>query len=106
MKILKVWKVRTSAYHVMINLMVKIFHRVLHDIISHYPDSTRKNWDFFIAYRAISHSTTKCGPFYLLHGREMFVTNEGKLKAKISPNAQVADQVQRWESFKSSLIKV
>jgi transposase InsO family protein len=87
-KILKVRKVRTSAYHAMSNGMVERFHRVLHDSIAHYIDSTGTNWDvvlpfFLMAYRGTPHSTTGYSPFYLLHGREMVLPNEGDLKAKI-----------------------
>jgi len=97
-KILKVRKVRTSAYHAMSNDMVERFHRILHDSIAHYIDSTGTNWDvvlpFFMTYRATPHSTTGYSPFYLPHGREMILPNEGDLKAKISHDIQDVDQVK------------
>jgi hypothetical protein len=81
--------------------MVERFHRVIHDPISHYIDFTDTNWDavlsfFLMACRATTHSTAKYSysPFYLIHGREMIVPNDGTLKAKISPDIQNADQVQ------------
>jgi len=49
-KILKVRKVRTSVYHAMSNGMVERFHRVLHDSIAHYIDSTGKNWDVVLPF--------------------------------------------------------
>jgi len=49
-KILKVRKVSTSAYHAMSSWMVKIFHRVLHDSIAHYIDSTGTNWDVVLPF--------------------------------------------------------
>ena len=49
-KILKVRKVRTSAYHAMSNGMVERFHRVLHDSIAHYIDSTGTNWDVVLPF--------------------------------------------------------
>jgi len=58
-----------------------------------------------MAYRATPHSTTHYSPLYLLHGREMVLPNEGDLKTKISPDIQDVDQVQRFENFKSSLLK-
>ena len=110
-KILKVRKVRISAYHAMSNGMMERFHRVLHDSIAHYMDSTGMNWDvvlpfFLMAYRATPHSMTVYRLFCLLHGREMVLPNEGDLKAKISPDIQDVDQVQRLENLKSSLLKV
>jgi len=49
-KILKVRKDRTSAYHAMSNGMVERFHRVLHDSIAHYIDSTGTNWDVVLPF--------------------------------------------------------
>ena len=49
-KILKVRKVRTSAYNAMSNGMVERFHRVLHDSIAHYIDSTGTNWDVVLPF--------------------------------------------------------
>jgi len=58
-----------------------------------------------MAYRATPHSTTGYSSFYLLHGREMILPNEGDLKAKISHDIQDVDQVKRLENLKSSLKK-
>jgi len=48
---------------------------------------------------------TGYSPFYLLHGQEMVLPNEGDLKAKISHDIQNVDQVNRLENLKSSLKK-
>jgi transposase InsO family protein len=109
-KILGVRKVRNSPYHPMSNGLQERVHRVLHDSIAHYIDSNSTNWDvvvpfFLMAYRATPHSTTGYSPFYLLHGREMVLPNEGDLKARVSPGIQDVNQVQRLENLKSSLRK-
>ena len=77
--------------------------------IAHYIDSTGMNWDvmlpfFLMVYRAIPHTITTYSPFYLLHGRGM-VLPKGRFKAKISPDIQDVDQVQRLENLKYSLLK-
>ena len=102
-KILKVRKVRKSAYHAMSNGMVERFHRVLDDSIAHYIDSTGTNWNvlpfILMAYRATPHSTTHYSPLYLLNGREMVLPNEGDLKAKISPDIRDVEQSSEIGKF-------
>jgi transposase InsO family protein len=108
-KILKVRKARTSAYHAMSNGMVESFHRVLHGSIAHYIDSTGTNWNvvlpFLMAYRGTPRSTRGYSPFYLLHGPEMVLPNQGDLKAKVSYDIEDVDQVKGLENLKSSLKK-
>ena len=58
-----------------------------------------------MAYTATPHSTTQYSLFYLLHGREMVLPNEGDLKTKISPDIQEVDKVQRLENLEFSLLK-
>ena len=97
-KILKVRKVRTSAYRAMSKGIVERFHRVLHDSIAHYRLHQYELGCvaiFFMAYRATPHSMTRYCQFYLLHGREMVLPKDGDLKAKISRGIQYIDQVQR-----------
>ena len=85
--------------------MVGRFHTVLNGSTAHYIDSIGTNWDvvlpvFLMGYRATPHSSSGYSPFYLLHGRNMVLPNEGDLKAKISPDMQDIDQVQRLENLK------
>jgi transposase InsO family protein len=49
-KILKVRKVKTSVYQAMSNGMVERFHRVFHDSIAPYIDSTGTNWDVVLPF--------------------------------------------------------
>jgi len=54
-----------------------------------------------MAYRATPHSITRYSPFFLIHGREMVLSSNENLKAKISrPNASYDQQI---ENLKSSL---
>jgi len=94
----------------MSNGLAERVHGVLHVSIAHYIVSSGTNWDlvvpfFLMAYRATPHSTTVYSPFYLTHGREMVLPNEGDLKAKVSSGIQDAEQIQRLENLKSSLRK-
>ena len=94
----------------MSNGLTERVHRVLHDSIAHYIDSSGTNWDlvvpfFLVAYRATPHSTTGYSPFFLMHVGEMVLPNEGNHKAKVSPSIQESEQIQRLENLKSSLRK-
>jgi hypothetical protein len=94
----------------MSNGMIERFHRVLHDSMAHYVDSSGTNLDvvlpfFLMAYPATPHSSIKYSPFYLLHGREIVLSNVGALKAKVSSDIQDVDQTQRLENLKSSLLR-
>jgi len=46
-----------------------------------------------MAYRATPNMTTKCSPFYLLHGWEMNLPTADSLKAKISSDVRDVDLV-------------
>jgi hypothetical protein len=54
-----------------------------------------------MAYRATPNTVTGYSPYYLLHGREMTLTNSDNLKAKIS--TENTDQNSRLKNFQSSL---
>jgi hypothetical protein len=54
-----------------------------------------------MAYRATPNTTTKYGPFYLLHGREMPLPTNENLKAKISK--ENPSHSQRLENLKARL---
>jgi transposase InsO family protein len=50
-------KVQTTPYHPISNALIELFHRSLHDGLSHFIDSNGTNWDlvvpfFLMAYRA------------------------------------------------------
>jgi hypothetical protein len=94
----------------MSNGTVERFHRVLHDSMSHYIDSTGTNWDvvlpfFLMAYRATPHSTTKYSPFYLLHGREMKLPTADDLKAKLPREIQNTGFGHKLENLRLNLRK-
>ena len=56
-----------------------------------------------MAYRATPNTTTGCGPFYMLHGREMTLPCSDDLKAKLSNEVENSDYTRRLERLKSSL---
>jgi len=74
--------------------------------MSHYINASHTNWDvvlpfYLMAYRATPNTITKFSPFYLLHGREMPLTNSDNLKARVS--RETPDHHQRLENLKASL---
>jgi transposase InsO family protein len=110
-KIMRIRKVDTSAYHAMSNGTVETFHKVLHDSMSHYVDSTGTNWDvvlpfFLMAYTATPHSTTKYSPFYVFTtGREMTLPTADDLKAKLLRESQNTGFGHKLENLKLNLRK-
>jgi transposase InsO family protein len=84
-KILGVRDVSTSAYHAMSNGLVERLHRVLHDSIAYYIDSTGTNWDvltfFLMAYRATPQYDGVQSILSTTRSRDGF-TKRGRLKSQ------------------------
>ena len=102
-KILKIRKVRTSAYHAMSNGVVERFHRVLHDSIAHYIDSTGTNCEVVLPFLWLTEQhriARRNSPFYLLHGREMILPNEGDLKPKYRRRCMTLTKFRDWKIWK------
>ena len=73
-KILGITKVETVPYNPNAN-KIERFHRTLGDMLRSVVDENQKDWDdclpaCLLAYRTSVHSSTKCTPFFLTHGRE------------------------------------
>ena len=73
-KILGITKVETVPYNPNAN-KIERFHRTLGEMLRSMVDDNQKNWDeclsaCLLAYRTSIHSTTRCTPFFLMHGRE------------------------------------
>jgi flagellar biogenesis protein FliO len=60
---------------------------------------------FLTTYRAISLSTTKYRPIYLLHGIEMNLPTQDDIEAKLSVEAQNSEHSTTLKSFKNCLKK-
>ena len=79
-KILKVRKVRTSAYHTMSNGMVEGFHRVLHDSIAHYTQPVQTGmWFCHFLRLTEQHHTVRLGTvlsIYYMVERWFYQTRE------------------------------
>jgi hypothetical protein len=56
-----------------------------------------------MAYRNVPHSVTAFTPYYLLHGREMFIPTTQSLKPNLPPDEEKTDLAARLEKLKSSL---
>lgn len=80
-KLLKIEKLRTTAFHPQSNGQVERFHRNLIDYLSHYVNKEQSDWDEWVpfallAYRATPQSTTGFSPFFMVHGREPELPSE------------------------------
>jgi len=96
----------TTPYHPSLNGMVERLHRSLHAGLSHYVNSTHRNWDevlpfFLMAYRATSSVTTGYSPFFVLHGREMTLPSNEKLNASVGRTDHSIKQ--RMNNLRTSL---
>jgi hypothetical protein len=87
-KILGINSWRTSPFYPVSNGYIESWHRFLHAGLSHYINAAHTNSDkivpfFLIAYRATPNITTEYSPFYLMHGREMTLSSNEHVKAKV-----------------------
>ena len=94
---------RTSSYHQASSRTIERWHRLLHDGMSHYINSSHSNWDLvlplLIAYRATPHSITGYSPFFLLHGWEIILPSNENVRAKVpKPNSSYNQQIERLKS--------
>lgn len=80
-KLLKINKIKTTAFHPQSNGQVERFHRNLTDYLSHYIRKEQTDWDEWIpfaliSYRATPQTTTGFSPFFMVHGREPSLPSE------------------------------
>uniref|UniRef100_A0A915JZY3 Integrase catalytic domain-containing protein n=1 Tax=Romanomermis culicivorax TaxID=13658 RepID=A0A915JZY3_ROMCU len=78
-EILKIPKVKTTAYHLQCNKMVEHFNQTLIPQLKKYTTNDPDNWECFFpyaffAYNATRHTTTHHSPFSLLQGYEPCIT--------------------------------
>ena len=90
-KIFGVRQMNTSARHPMSNGMVERLNKTMKQGLSHYVNAAGTNCAvllplYLMAYRATPHGSTRCSPFFLLHGREMILPTSQKLRAKLAPD--------------------
>ena len=96
---------RTFSYNASSNGVVERLHRSVHLCLSHYVNKNHENWDEVVPYylmsrKASPHTTTGYNPFYLLHGREIFLPSSENLKAHLPKDN--TDEDQRLENMKSN----
>ena len=73
--LLKIRKIRSSAYRPQTNGLTERFNHTLITMLSHYVNENQSDWDIYLpyvmcAYRSATQETVKHSPFYLLYGRE------------------------------------
>jgi len=66
-------------------------HKLLIDVISHFVRKGARNWDEYLpyavmAYRAMSHCSTKYSSYYLVFGREMRLPIEDDWRPRLATN--------------------
>ena len=86
-KVLKIYRIRTSAYHPAGNGATERFHRVWNDMVSKELE-VGDEWDTLIpavltAYRTSLNESRKHSPFYLLYGRDPILTLDTMLRPRL-----------------------
>ena len=75
-KLLGIHKTRTTPYHPQSDSMVERFNRTLENGLSMFVNQNHTDWDkhvpfLLIAYRSLTHETTKVTPGQMMFGREL-----------------------------------
>jgi len=73
--LMKIDKVRTTAYQPSTNGQIERFHSTMHHMIAKWAIENQRNWDETLpavafAYRTSENEATGFTPFYLQYGRE------------------------------------
>jgi len=74
-RLMKIDKIRTTAYQPSTNGQIERFHSTMHHMIAKWVTDNQRNWDETLpavafAYRTSENETTGFTPFYLMFGRE------------------------------------
>ncbi|CAF0905539.1 unnamed protein product [Brachionus calyciflorus] len=82
-KLLKIEKLRTTAYHPQCNGKVERQNRTLKSIVAKYVNSNHTDWDLYLsstlfAYNTAVHSSTGKSPYEILFGRTEYGLNDVK----------------------------
>jgi len=93
----------TSAWHPMSNGMVERLNKNMNQGLSHYVNAADILPFYLMAYGATPHGSTRYSPFFLLHGREMILSNFQNLRTKLAPDVREAEHEPRLENLKSAL---
>lgn len=87
-KMLKIKKIRTSAYRPQSDGSIERYHRVLKDYLRHFVNENENNWDELInlacfSYNTSKHSSLGYSPFELMFGRNANISsNIGTVKER------------------------
>ena len=91
-------KTRTTPYHPESDGMVERFMRTLKDIVSKFIEPQGSDWDLKVraavmAYNSSKHETTHYSPYFLVHGQEVRIPADAKLRPP-APLVQVRSYVE------------
>ena len=85
-KLMGIRKSNTTAYHPQTDGLVERFHCTLTDMLTKSAQQGGKDWDLrlpyvLFAYPSSPHTSTGESPFYLLYGRDTYLTSDSVLNA-------------------------
>ena len=99
---MRISHVKTSPYHPQSNGKTERFHRYMNDALAKYSRNSPFEWDLYLpamlmAYRTMTHGSTKKSPFLVMYGRDPILPVDTLLQPKMRymGDEYVPTQLQR-----------
>lgn len=99
-ELLKIKKIRCSAFHPQCNGKTERFNRTMEDMLSKYISPSQKDWDIYLpllvsAYNTSTHESTKQTPYNMLFGRESSLPIDLQYETRDTANTSGSDYVSQ-----------